>query len=191
MSVTILLLACLTAVPADQQREVVATVNGQPIYQAQVASQIKRALNGRDVPHDVRQRLESETVQQLINQQLVLDYLQRKGKAASDQDVDLAVSRLKQNLGRQAKTLEEYYEITGLDEDLLRRYFRWQISWQRLLDGYLTDENLQRYFKDHRREFDGTELRVAQILWKAGDADEMKAAGEKAKRLRARSCGAI
>jgi len=185
MSVTILLLACLTAVPADQQREVVATVNGQPIYQAQVASQIKRALNGRDVPHDVRQRLESETVQQLINQQLVLDYLQRKGKAASDQDVDLAVSRLKQNLGRQAKTLEEYYEITGLDEDLLRRYFRWQISWQRLLDGYLTDENLQRYFKDHRREFDGTELRVAQILWKAGDADEMKAAGEKAKRLRA------
>jgi parvulin-like peptidyl-prolyl isomerase len=184
MSVTILLLACLTAAPADEQHEIVATVNGRPIYHVQVASQIQRALRGRDVPNDVRKRLESETVHQLINQQLVLDYLQRQGKAASDQDVDLAVSRLKQNLSRQERTLADYFEVTGMDEELLRRYFRWQISWQRFLDGYLTDENLQRYFADHRRDFDGTELRVAQILWKAADPDELKVAGEKAKRLR-------
>jgi parvulin-like peptidyl-prolyl isomerase len=169
---------------SSQASEVVATVNGEPIYRSEVASQIKRALQGRHVADDVRQKLESETLQQLINQQLVLKYLVRKGIAASDQDVDLAISRLKQNLGRQEKTLEDYFEFTGMDEELLRRYFRWQISWQAFLDGYLTDENLQRYFKQHQREFDGSELRVAQILWKADGPDEIKAALVKAEAVR-------
>jgi parvulin-like peptidyl-prolyl isomerase len=149
-----------------------------------VATQIRRALQGRKVADEVRQKLESETLQQLINQQLVLNYLEGKGIAASDQDVDLAISRLKQNLGRQEKTLEDYFETTGMDEELLRRYFGWQLSWQAFLDGYLTDENLQRYFKQHQREFDSTELRVAQILWKADAAAEIKAAVAKAEVVR-------
>ena len=46
---------------------------------------------------------------------------------------------------------------------------RWQISWDRYVEKSLNDENMQKYFDQHRRDFDGTRLRVAQILLKLPD----------------------
>ncbi len=179
-----LLLSGLVAEEADDPLVVLATVNGHPVYQSQVAREVERALQGREVSDDFRKQLEAGTLQQLINQNLVLAYLERTGKAASQQDVDLAVSRLKQELSRQEKTLEDHYDATGTDQDTLRRVLRWQISWERFLNGYLTDENLRRYFSDHRRDFDGTELHVAQILLKTGAQADTEAVMKKASRLR-------
>src|SRR5262249_39470300 len=46
-------------------------------------------------------------------------------------------------------------------------------SWKRYVDKYLTPQNMEKYFERFRREFDGTQLRVAQILFKLPtDADE-------------------
>jgi parvulin-like peptidyl-prolyl isomerase len=174
---------CAIAVQG-QEGEVAATVNGKPIYRKEVAMHIEQALAEREVADDVRQQLEAETLQQLIKQQLVLEYLEGKNMAASTRDIDLAISRLEQNLLRQEKTLDDYFEQTGMNRNLLRRQFRWQISWQRFLEAYLTDENLQRYFTQHRRDFDGTELRVAQIFWKVTEPGELKQVVEQARRVR-------
>jgi parvulin-like peptidyl-prolyl isomerase len=51
----------------------------------------------------------------------------------------------------------------------------------------LTPQNLEKYFQQHRRDFDGTQLHVAQILFKLPlDADEaaVKAATERAAKLK-------
>jgi parvulin-like peptidyl-prolyl isomerase len=51
-----------------------------------------------------------------------------------------------------------------LDEPQLRDQLAWEISWSRFLEQQATDENLQRYFDQHRDQFDGRKIRVAHIL---------------------------
>ena len=60
-------------------------------------------------------------------------------------------------------------------------------TWKRYCDKYLTADNLEKYFERYRREFDGTQLRVAQILFKlpaSADDAAITAAKERATALR-------
>ena len=50
----------------------------------------------------------------------------------------------------------------------------WRISWARYLETRLTDANLQKYFDSKRREFDGTQLKVAHLLLKDASEDSVK-----------------
>ena len=52
----------------------------------------------------------------------------------------------------------------------------------------MTDDNLQKYFEQHRRDFDGTKMHVAHILLKIGGDDPQRAV-EQAKELRGRIAG--
>lgn len=64
--------------------------------------------------------------------------------------------------------------------------YNWQISWQRFLDQKLTDDSLGKWFDVNKRQFDGTELRVAHLLLKfddsANELAELSAENELAKR---------
>ena len=80
------------------------------------------------------------------------------------QEVDVELGRLKEKLARQEETLSDYLQAEGIDQSILRQQLLWQLSWQRCLAKYVTPENLQRYFERHRRDFDGTSMRVAQVL---------------------------
>jgi parvulin-like peptidyl-prolyl isomerase len=99
----------------------------------------------------------------------------------------LEVSRLKTQLGAQEKKLAEHLQAIGMSQEELRREIRWRQSWQRYLAAKITDENLQKYFEKYRREFDGTELKVAHLLLKvaADDPQALQAAREKAAAIRA------
>ena len=174
------LLAALLVAPADAvepapQRPpavetAIAQVNGEPIFQRELDRELAPAARLLDpratLPSEVRQR----ALDQLIDRRLIMKYLTEQKLAASDQDVDLEIGRLKRRLEAQEKKLAEHLQAGGLTEDDLRRDIRWRLSWQRYLDGKLTDENLQKYFEKHRREFDGTELKVAHLLIKPANA---------------------
>jgi parvulin-like peptidyl-prolyl isomerase len=160
--------------PASQatERIVAARVDGAPIYVDEVERRIARVMGERKVEPDARPALEAETLAHLIDRQLVLRFFQRRSLAASDQDVEAEISKLQRRLAQQQVTLEQFLERTGQPLDALKESYRWELSWRRYLETNLTDENLQRYFERHRREFDGTELRVAHILLKPAKADD-------------------
>jgi parvulin-like peptidyl-prolyl isomerase len=191
------LLIALLAVPvwADEPAQgkpqtsdsVIARVNGEPIYQHELDRELAPAAKLLDpqaaLPAEVRQR----ALDQLIDRRLVLKYLTEQKLIASDQDVDLEIGRLKRRLEAQEKKLTEHLKAGGITEEELRRDIRWRLSWQRYLAGRLTDENLEKYFSAHRREFDGTELKVAHLLIKpANPADplSLEEALHKAKGIR-------
>ena len=143
---------------------VAATVDGVEIDAAQVERYVQRMLGKQTVDAEVRNRAQAEALEQLIKQQIVLASLERQGEACSQQQLDLAIARFKEELVRQEKTLEDYCQSGGISVPAFERAMRWQLSWDRYLQKSLTDENLQRYFESHRRDFDGTRMRVAQIL---------------------------
>ncbi len=143
---------------------VAATVDGVAIFAGEVDHRVKQVLGNRAVDDAVRRRLQAEALEHLIKQQSILALLQRRGEACTEQDLNLAMSRLKDQLSRQEQTLEAHYREQGLCMAAVQRALRWQLSWARYLDKTITDESLQRYFTEHRAEFDGTRVRVAQIL---------------------------
>lgn len=177
------LVPAASAVGAD----VVATVDGRPVRSADVQRELDKALPDKDVADAVRQSLRATALQQLIDRQLILVYLERKNLAAPDQEIDLAVSRIEKQLATQDKTLADFLEQSRLTGDEFRAALNWQVNWNRYLARYLTDDNLQRYFEQHRREFDGTKLRVSHILFKAedrSDAQQIDRLVEKAHQVR-------
>jgi parvulin-like peptidyl-prolyl isomerase len=115
---------------------------------------------------------------------------------ANEQEVQLGMERFKRELARRGVSLnesrttdtkaaeEEDSRVVDLDAEELHRTVQWQLSWQRFLKRFQTEENLQNYFASHRRQFDGTQLRVAHLLMKVGSDDEQHKARSDAHRLR-------
>ena len=163
----------LTALHAvADQRTVAATVDGQPIYADQVDRQIEMALEGRHVEPAVLDKLRRATLQQLIDRRLVQQYLAGSSQGASDAQVDRAVQRWQRLADQQQVPWSEYLQREGLDEPQLRDRLAWEIGWTQFVEQQATDQNLQRYFDQHRAQFDGRTVRTAHILFRVDATPE-------------------
>jgi parvulin-like peptidyl-prolyl isomerase len=172
--------------PPPVQRAVAAQVNGEPISVAEVQSEFRLAYGTRKFSDAERERLLRAALDQVIDRRLVLSFLARSNEAASPRDVDLALAKFEKELQLQSLTLAQHAEKVGLTPGDLRRSLLWKLSWQQYCEKHLTPQNLEKYFERNRRDFDGTQLRVAQILFtlppNAGE-DAIKNAKELATKL--------
>ena len=159
------------AQPPAVDTRVAAKVEGQPITVGEVLREVERVVGRQATAPDLALVLRAEALAKLVDRQLILRNLERSKLAASTAEVDLMVSRLQGRLEPRRITLAQHLTSLGLDEGAWRRQIAWQVSWERYLERYLTDENLARYFAQHIREFDGSRLRVAHILFAAPQVD--------------------
>lgn len=172
-----------TPVEADDQLEIAATVDDDVVYVSEVDRELARVVNDRPVDPAAMRVLQAKTLQQLIDRRLVVKWLAETKQGATQAEVDLVVARLEKRLTEREKTLEEHLAELEMTEKELRRLFEWQTGWQRLLDRYMTDKNLSKYFERNQRHFDGTRVRVAHILLKI-DGDDRDATIERANSIR-------
>ncbi|HTN77557.1 MAG TPA: peptidylprolyl isomerase [Pirellulaceae bacterium] len=112
-------------------------------------------------------KLREATLQEAVRRELALQWFESQGQAASDADVDLELSRRRKDLQSRQTEWAAFLKASQHTEASYRRETKWRLSWLTYLQTQLADANLQRYFAKHRAEFDGTELRVSHILWKA------------------------
>ncbi len=164
--------------PPVADDHIVATVDGHPIYAREVERELARVVGKRKVEPAALAALREKARSQLVDRRLILAYLTDNGFSASSQDIDLAISRVRKQLAQQEVSLEDYVKDAGMSIDEFRLTLEWQIGWRRYLQKFLTDDNLQRYFDKHRREFDGTEMRVAHILFKVEPRNDQQALAE-------------
>ena len=151
------------------KQSVAARVDGQPISILRLEHELKRLQRTRAVRKPAQASLQAQLLDQVVNQLLVLGYLEYTEQGARSVEVDLAVENLQQRIKQRNETLDQYLQKQGLSEVELRQKIGWQISWSRYLNRYLTDKNYQSYFDDHQREFDGTRLRVAHVLLRVNE----------------------
>ena len=149
---------------------IAATVNGTPILVNEVARELQLALGTRAIDAAAKPYLQAKTLAQLIDRRLILQWLHATDRGASDTEVELEISRLEKRLQSRDITLAAHLASRQITEAEMRRLLEWQIGWRKFLARYLTDENLEKHFNDRRRDFDGTRMRVAHVLFKiAGD----------------------
>lgn len=166
---------------------VVARVDGQEIRAAAVTRLVDAALGGRSSAGDPLVALQAQALEQAIGQRLVMEHLRGLGQLAGDPEVDRALALLETQAAVQQTSLEAMARQKGLTVDELREQLRWELSWKKFSAARLDDKALEEYFAAHRREFDGTEVRVSHILLRFavhGDAASVQAAVARANGLR-------
>jgi parvulin-like peptidyl-prolyl isomerase len=162
----------------------VATVNDRPIYRAEVKRHYEKVFGDRQVEPEARELLLVQTLQQLIDRRLVLTYLAFRRQGASKQDIDLALAQVSKKLARQNQTLEQFLSKSGVDLSTFRTQLAWQIGWPKCVDHFVTDVNIERFFKQHQKDFDGTKIRVSQIFFQVPKPEQLDQVLAQAEKIR-------
>ncbi len=178
------LMCSATLVQAQPASSIVATVSDRPVYRAEVVRHYDKVFGERQVEPEARDLLMKQTLQQLIDRRLVLMYMAQNRQGLSRQDIDIAQATVVKNLARQNQTLEQFLSKSGIDLNTFRGQLAWQYGWQKYLDRYLTDENLERYFKTNHKDFDGTKVRVSQIFLKVPTKKQIDEVIQRAEKIR-------
>lgn len=157
---------------------VAAKVGDEPVYVAEVDDLIARTRAARRGESEAPPELRAEALEQAIHRRLVAQLLAKQGYAVSKDDTDGLVDDLKHRLEAQNLSLDDFLQRHSFSPTILRRQLSWELMWGRYLENELTDAALEKYFEDHRRDYDGTELRVSHILFRVKDPTDNDAVAE-------------
>jgi parvulin-like peptidyl-prolyl isomerase len=151
---------------APQRGAVVATVGQEPIYAGEVQRLLHKAAGGKEVGPSALPVLQAQVLQEIVDRRLVLAHAGRIKIGPSEQEIDAALAQLKAGLESQRRSLDDFLKQQGIGPADLRRQIAWNLAWEKCLARYVTEDRVKAYFQAHHREFDGTEVSVAHILWK-------------------------
>ena len=151
---------------------VVARVDSEPIYKTEVRRFADTVLADSELSEGERKRRDAMALEHLIDRWLVLSYLKHKQMAVSEQEIDLEIEKHRRRLNRQNMTLEAHLQRRELSITGYRRELFWKLSWQNYIGRQVTDERLEKFFQKYRRNYDGTEIEVAHILFRSDVTDE-------------------
>jgi peptidyl-prolyl cis-trans isomerase C len=165
------------AQPSSAAPAVVATVNGQPIYEVAVA----RAIKG--VPAENQAQARVGIVNHLIDQALLDQYLLQLRVEVPDKDIDARVQELRDEVKKSGKTLEKMLEELSLTEPELRKQLTAELRWEKFTEQKVTEQALRDYFAKNPETFDGTTVHARHILLTPAAADSQAVEQAKQKLL--------
>ena len=164
---------------------VLASVNGAAITEGHLALLEIR----RNLPAASRDRFRDRLLETLIERRLILAHLKRKGVRAPAAALDYQLDVTRELLSKRFTTgPESALKRLKLDETALREHVETTVAWTAFTRRMITRERLRKYFREHRREVDGTQVCARQILIKVKSASDVdwKAAERKLTALRVR-----
>ncbi len=148
----------------EESRPVAAWVGQEPIPTAAVDRRVQTSVGKQALGPWAYAVLQAQALEELIRQRLVLQEAERKSQAPKSAEIDAALAELEKWLARQNRSLQEYLQTEKLCLADLRRQLAWELYWPRRLQKEITPERVEKYFQEHRRQFDGTEIHVSHIL---------------------------
>lgn len=166
---------------------VIAQVDGAPIVYGELKREIAVALLGRPVPAGAEAFVEAQALEQLIGRRLLTARFRQLQIAPTPEELKRSEDNLTEQCRRLNITREEFLARNGMNAAQFEEFRYWEIAAERFAREQLTDEQLEKYFQDHKREYDGTELRVSHILLRVGGQQDQagaEPATAKAQRIR-------
>jgi parvulin-like peptidyl-prolyl isomerase len=101
----------------------------------------------------------------LVRRELVYLWLVKNGFSATEAEIEWRVDERRSELERVEKKLADYLAEQQLTRAELQDGFGWELAWKKYLDATLTEVKIAERFRASPRDFDGTELKVSQILF--------------------------
>jgi parvulin-like peptidyl-prolyl isomerase len=166
---------------------VAAKVNGRTLTVDDVELVASSIIQGRKVPAQQLAQVQADVLNQLIDRSLVEEVLKSEGSSITDQQLDKAMEQMMAQLRSKQPEVVESLKQRSSALAALRKQLAWQLVWDQYLTDRLNNAALEAYFKEHHRDYDGTELRASHILLRpaaAGDATEIRELTKRAQQLR-------
>lgn len=164
----------LTPRQADNSAEVAAIVNDEPITIGEVNELVASVLQGRPVNPAALAQVQAEVLAQLIDRTVILQFLKSSGKLLPDSVIDQAMAELKKQATERKVDFDKMLVDRKLTQEQFRKQLVWQLNWGQYAQTALKDSTLKTYFEIHRREFDGSEVRVSHILLPPDDNSDVQ-----------------
>ena len=202
-SVRLLCVACLllsavahgeSTVRALRDDDVVARVNGTPIYRKAVKDVVQGALLEQENQPDSAMvgKLASDALDSLIDFELLYQESQARGVVISDAAVDQDIARTKSHFS-DTRSFDAALKAKGMTEDSLRRDTRKTMAVSQLLEGsvfkdaQVSDEPIKQFYERNKDEFKHPpQTRASHILIRVSEgasANERAAAKKQATAL--------
>jgi peptidyl-prolyl cis-trans isomerase C len=160
---------------ANPMPSVAATVNGQPIHETAV----ERAL--QSVPQDERPKARGETLEFLVNNTIVDQYLNAIKVVVEPKDVDQHLANFKKEIRDHEQDYALLLRRMKLTEDELREQIHQLLRWEKFVNQQATDEKLKALFQHMPEAFDGSTIRARHLLLAPGDESTAKLRAWKAR----------
>ena len=179
-----LLVACPPPLPARQAAdgtagEVLVTVGDAAITRADLEEFERRRQPSRAADAVRRQGGDATTLEQLVDERLLRTAIAAAGITIAPAQVRTAVDQLRTQLqANGGATLEKALEATGEGVANLERRIEFDLAVARLIAPRVDADAIAAAFARHRRDLDGTRLRVSHVLLRPdmGAGDEALAA---------------
>ncbi len=177
----------LKIVPPAPAVKTVATVGDRKITSTELDDMVRSQVQGRPVPPEMMSKLRSHILQSMIDNILVIQFVAAKGVKAKPADIEAMIANIKKQLADAGVELATVLKARGLTEETMREQIASEMAVEEYLKSAVTDEQTQAYFKEHKKEFDGTQVKASHILLEYGPdspAEEKKAANDKIAAIR-------
>lgn len=146
---------------ATQADEILATVNGQTVTEADLSfALLSRGIT--DAPPALRQQL----LEQLINQRLIQEFLKAQKIEVPPKQLDESVVKVENFIRKKGDNPQQVLTKMGFTPEKLRAAIALPLAWNLYARQEITPEKMQAYFNAHREELDGTRVEASQILLK-------------------------
>ncbi|MBS0207476.1 MAG: peptidylprolyl isomerase [Planctomycetes bacterium] len=152
-----------TSAPAPGDA-VVAAIDGQPIRAKEVQALLAGALHGRKIAAEIEPLAEAQALEQLIGRRLTTKYLGQKKQDVTPAEIEARLQTLTNEAAGHNTTLEAQLAKQGRTLDELKQEIAWDLNWTRYSLSQATDTKLESWFKAHRADYDGTEVRASHVL---------------------------
>lgn len=172
-------LACSPNVAQESAK--VAVVNDQPISLAVVNYTLDRSLRMEPSTSQWEKRsfgILKAGLEHCINREVILQHLQSGKSVITESQAGRLLDEAKARIEIGSETLESFLKTVGLTQQEYTRELVWNRAWRKYAMTHVTEKHLEDQFQKRKRTLDGTEVHVAQILWKSTDAETINKASE-------------
>lgn len=150
----------------DVASKVLATVNGENIYQKEVDKVLKRF--GPQVPQEQIPAATKQILDGLITQKLILQFVRDSKIQVGQADIEVELNKvredIKSNPGLAGQTLEQVLEKHGGSIEDMKSDITMFLSMERYLSKDVDEQKVKAYFDQHKSVYAETEVKASHIL---------------------------
>lgn len=156
------LLVVPISAPAQPRPDIlpIVIVNGKEIKQAD----LEFLYLARSVRPELRDSVRKRFVEQLIDRALLKEFLAERKIEAPKTILDDRVARVEKLITREGLNFDETLKELGYTRATFREEVALPLSWRTHALLAITDSAIEKYWNEHRSEFDGTTVRAAHIV---------------------------
>jgi len=165
----------------------VATVGDTELTTVDLERMIRKRTLGRAVSPEQQRQVRAQAVRDLVDETLLRAEIRRRRVEVETAEVNDRIATISKDLSARRSSVDEYRSQAGLDQAAFRRQVEFDLAVPKLVVPLIDAAVMKKVSDDHRRDFDGTRIRVSHIVLRAdpgSGSDVMTALLARAEKLR-------